>query len=286
MRALRHIIACASGVVRGGALRGHVSTSVTTASKAECVLPYRLLKSLVERPEIRCVVMDGIMLDLASCLQAQIDSLGGLTSMGIGGGELCAPHSLNINIFPRSEAPQKLSRKGSLKVEVVQSANLFFASLGQDFVWEWMEGLLEKQSVILVSAVGVSRTLESPVEGRDECGGEEYGRQRVVVLEKDVREEDEDSGVVLDTLSHSPISDILDSDLLTVRMKKGKSGRDLSIQQLHTTSSPSSSSKKSKPLDLTAVLSLVMFLLQVLPKVSFIHSGKLRKIRRRRCVMG
>lgn len=278
MRALRHILARASRVVRGGRVgggRGNLSASVAPSSKAECVLPYRLLKSLIGRPEISSVVMDSIMLDLVSCLKAQIDSLGGLTNKGKGT-EFSAPYSG----FPQSGSHKKSTKKASLKAEVVQSANLFFASLGRDFVWEWMGALLEKQGAALMSVVGASRAPELPGDGREGCGGEEDGGEREIVVEKDDREEkeDEDSNVVLETQSVSPVSDIVDSDLLAGTMKRGKGekelffGRDLSTQQLHVISSATSSSEDSKPLSLTTVLSLISFLLQVLPKVSHIHS--------------
>ena len=262
----------ASGTVvrRGGGQGRHVSASSPPLTKADCVMPYRILRALADKPEISCVIMDNIMLDLVSCLRAQINTLGGLTGVG-GKGKRTelrlsgSYSSSDVRSIPLGGIHKKSGKKVPLKAEVVQSVNLLFTSLGQDYVWEWMKGLLVKQSVTRTTSVSTLSVLKS--EG-EELGVEE-GEEREVVWEKE-----ECGSIVQDSQLLSKVSDILISDQ-TEGMEKKDSllDRDLSRRLHHNTLSTTgrtSSSKKCDGQTLTEVLSLIRFLLQILPKVSFI----------------
>ena len=130
------------------------------SSKMECILPYRILRALQERAEIGVGTMESIMFELLSCLKEQIDGLGGVYATQ---GRDAALSKSNGNV-------KKSGKKGSLKADIVQSANLLFGSLSQEFVWGWMEGVLEKCVLDMQSGAG---------EGRRGSGGEgRRGRKR------------------------------------------------------------------------------------------------------------
>ena len=205
------------------ALRGILTHAVEAAQqgsvKAECVLPYRLLRALLDKSEISSGVMDDVMLDLVMCLQAQIEALGGISSTPQGkdvGGALSKSKSSSL-VRDNASAAKKLGKKGSLKADIVQSANLLFGSLSQEFVWGWMAGML-KQYLRGDASPDRSR--------RKRGGGGEVGRDEERPVVKPVPQSPEGKG-----------KDLGDTD-------------------------------QRQSLDLRTLLSVVMFVLRVVFKVS------------------
>ena len=114
--------------------------------KVECVLPYRLLRALLDRSEVSASIMHSIMLDLVVCLRDQIEALGGVSTTPPGKGAEGSLAKLKGSMVVRdgSSSSKKPGKKGSLKAEVIQSANLLLGSLSQDFVWGWMADMLRQ----------------------------------------------------------------------------------------------------------------------------------------------
>ena len=212
-------------------------------SKLECVLPYRMLRALQERSEVGGSIMECVMLDLVKCLKAQIDSLGGMATSHSKDTALLKSKGGFINLG----SAKKSGKRGSLKAEIVQSANLLFSFLGQDAVWGWMEVMLARGVADMQAAAG---TVE---EGGKSCiheDGQGGG---------DLMAGGEDH--VKGARALSPVSDMLDSGLSGSETGIGEGEGDLGGGE------PAGSSEEKSP-GLKSMLSLFMFLMQVLPKVS------------------
>lgn len=152
-----HLFAAMRRLISQGAL------SARYGSKAAAVLPYRLLRALLERPEIGTEVVQGVLLELVLCFKGQVEGFGGTPADGVfqAGAELDPEPALlpvgtgTLQQDGAAAAPTKqFGKKGSLRAEIVQSAHLFFSSLGSTVLWEWMCGL-------------VHRKLSGTVEGDD-----------------------------------------------------------------------------------------------------------------------
>ncbi len=201
------------------------NSEVTRQNLSECLLPYRLLRTLVDRPEISESVMECTMLDLVVYYKHQVDLLGGISA---GHGREGVLTKIKESM---AEGNRKRSgKKGSLKADIIQSANLLLGSLGQDFVWKWMEGLLQRYSADMKYAMMDHAVENNKMEphGSDPAEGHR---------------------------PLSPVSDILKS-ALSVRESPLPSSVEHGVPD------------DSKSFNLTAVLKLLMFLTQVVPKVS------------------
>ncbi len=123
--------------------------AVRQSSKTDSILPYRLLRALLDKPEIGDRIAKDILLDVVVCLKNQVDALG----PGVGGGvrETGAAglskgkhfHPLALARGPSKDTSgKKVVKRATLKAEIVQSANLFFGSLRPEQLWEWMSNLI------------------------------------------------------------------------------------------------------------------------------------------------
>lgn len=211
-------------------------------SKLECILPYRMLRALQERSEVGGSIMECVMLDLVKCLKAQIDILGGMTTS----------HSKDAGMlkskggFIKDGSSKKSGKKSSLKAEIVQSANLLFSFLGQDAVWGWMEAMLARGVANMQAGAG---TMEE---------GGRSGIHENVQGDGDLAGDGENH--VEGARALSPVSDLLESSL----SGSGAGGGELE----GVAGGESSGSTEEKSPSLKSLLSLFMFLMQVLPKVS------------------
>ena len=200
-------------------------------SKMECVLPYRLLRALVDKPEIGVPVTEAIMPDLVSCLKEQIEGLGGLSTAHSHGSKE-APSSKFRGSGVSDRNTKKSGKKGSLKADIVQSANLLFTTLTQDFVWCWVATMLEK------------------------CSAEEES----VLTESTGRRAGERT-LSLEALGHStPVSEFLESGSDTRELSHGRSA------------DVEGGCDGDRPLHLNTLLAMLMFLMQVIPKVCHLCS--------------
>ena len=121
------------------ASRRVISRAVDAAklsSKSDCLSPYRLLRALLDRPEIGDCIVEDVLLEVASCLKEQVEILGGPQAKDVGRTKQSLTHALS------DELPKKLGKKASLKAEILQSANLFFNSLKPGQFWDWLSNLL------------------------------------------------------------------------------------------------------------------------------------------------
>ena len=114
-----------------------VSMASKHASKAESILPYRLLRILMDRQEVGSHIVKEILFDLVSCLKLQVENLGGLATKEPSVLKNCT-HNPEKDDLPRKPA----SKRGTLKADILQSANLFFNCLSSELLWEWMGSLL------------------------------------------------------------------------------------------------------------------------------------------------
>ena len=202
-------------------------------SKMECVLPYRLLRALLDQPEIGIAVTESIMPDLVSCLKEQIEGLGGI--------HVSHSHSSKEGSLSKIKGgdgnAKKSGKKGSLKADVIQSANLLFSTLSQDFVWCWVATMLEK----------CSADKRAPLAGSDE------GMERLSGAGSSAPPPPEDAGHL------TPITEFLKSSSDAKESSFG--GRGSSVEEWDQ-------SGGDRPLSLKALLAMLMFLMQVIPKVS------------------
>jgi len=250
----------------------------TSDAKAECVLPYRILRALHDHPEVSHLMAESVMLDLVRCFQSQLDLLGGLSSPAT-----WTTAKSESRPQPPPSGPQKKSgKRGSLKAEIVQSANLLLATLGRDFVWQWMEGLVEKQATSLPGkraesgAVGRSKEEDQLFDDEEEGsvgvgnnGSEYVGLDKIGGMTSERR---------ADVRAMSPISEMLETQLSGRKARRSKVGLESSSTHhslqdrgrtgYSTGKNHSLTRRPSGQPGLVEILSLVSLLLQVLPKVS------------------
>ena len=152
------------------------SMAAKHSSKAESVLPYRLLRILMDKQEVGEYIVREILLDVVSCLKQQVEILGGLGSKESSGSNR---HSHNPD---REDLPRKpAGKKGSLKAEILQSANLFFNCLSSELLWEWMTNLLSLSFGMKETFKDGETKPPGNVEGSSECLLREGGDYPVVV---------------------------------------------------------------------------------------------------------
>ncbi len=123
----------------------------SSAAKLDCIQPYRLLRALLERTEISEALMEGVMMDVVSCLKEQVESLGGISGQ---------TQDIGLRKTPSEDQPKKLGRRAALKLDILQSANLFFNALDPGFLWQWLSRLLE---------TGLMSTTGTEVGGGSSC---------------------------------------------------------------------------------------------------------------------
>ena len=162
-----------------------------TVSGSEAVLPYRLLRSLMDKPEVGDIIIGDILPDLCSCLKIQVESLGGvpterssLTKQSV--------HGLKSSAKEGGGGSKKSGRK-SQKMEVLQSANLFFNTLSPEQLWQWMESLLSR-------TIPGNATVQSPTGER---GSEREGEGKREISSCHSIEGTSD-GALLESLPSSP----------------------------------------------------------------------------------
>ena len=91
----------------------------------------------MDRQEVGSHVVKEILFDVVSCLKLQVEDLGGLDTKEPSVLKNCTHHPEKDDL-PRKPA----SKRGTLKADILQSANLFFNCLPSELLWEWMGGLV------------------------------------------------------------------------------------------------------------------------------------------------
>ena len=241
--------------------------------KADCVLPYRLLRALVDKPELALPILDDVMFDLICCLKQQIATLGGLGSAQTKG---VKPVKFR-GVVTADDLSRKTSKKGALKAEILQSSNLFFTSLDSEILWKWVTNLLKDTFHQL------SKTNPSD----NELSSSKSEEQTVTVV-REKEEEDENAVLQEAARSLSPASDLVKVREAQIAERKGALGQlettedsrngqavfdnhSTHSNQVHVRSSLSTVVSSSEKQSLSFVLDLVKFLMQSLPLVSAIH---------------
>ena len=226
LSALRSIIASASQATRH------------SAAVSDSVLPYRLLRSLMDKPEIGDSIVVDVLPDLSTCLKIQVDSLGGFSTEK--SSTKTSTHSSKSSL---KDGTSKKTGKKSHKLEVLQSANLFFNCLAPEQLWQWMESLLTR--AIMTGTVGEGGQLRTEGDrGSEGKEGEKRGGGPHESLYGDVGEGE--------SLLHSPISPTSPLRLIV--------GAGSSVGGWKT-------EERGVQLSCSATCKLIIFLLQVLPLV-------------------
>lgn len=233
-----------------GILEHAKEASRQSLSKPECVLPYRLLRALLDRPEISFAVIESIMPELVLCLKEQIEGLGGIPTLhhhhSHHGNKEGSSHASKPKVSLVGDGSSKKSgKRSSLRADIIQSANLLFTSLTQRFVWQWVATMLEKCSSGEHAA----------------SGGLEEGTEQIAGV-----------GSSEDMRQFTPVSELVEStsgvrdwkESLLLRSASSAGERDESIGD-------GDGGAGEKPLTLRTLLAMLMFLMQVIPKVS--HGG-------------
>lgn len=268
--------------------RGHLE-GISLAFKVDCVFPYRVLRALADRPEVSCLVLGDVMLDLVWCLKIQLEGLS-RDSGGGGGASGRTGKATDSRTQPAPGPQQKKSasgKRGSVKAEVVQSANLLFVSMNQDFVWQWMESLLEKQAAAQADSedkdevIGGAPGPPKPRKTRDSV------REEVTKTTEGLEEEDQDvrtvsvsSGMLprdelvgghhQEVRAMSPISEMLESQRTGRRTRNNKHSTRHSQTSFVATESNrkrSNFNRLFRQPGLTGVIPVISLLLEILPKV-------------------
>ena len=242
LSALRSIISSASQATR------HVAT------RSNSVLPYRLLRLLMDKPEIGDVIVSDILPDLSACLKLQVENLGGVsvdratsTKQSVPGTWASAKES------GTSSGSGKKSGKKSHKVEILQSANLFFSSLSPEQLWQWMESLLSRTITAGASdTTSDSHNVVPPSPKRDRGSGtEREGKEDTSECDAASIESVRTRHVVLDSLPSSPVYPSSPDSLGQHSGSRG-AGSGVGVQ-----------------LSCGSACKLISFLLQTLPLVTF-----------------
>ena len=110
-------------------------------AKARSTLPYRILRTLHDKPEIGSGVLNDVLVDTVTCLVRQTGSLEGVAREGGDGGGSSAvkePGSarLHLALGPKERGPRV--KRGQLKAELFFSANSLLSSLGSDALGHWL----------------------------------------------------------------------------------------------------------------------------------------------------
>ena len=235
--------------------------------KSDCILPYRILRVLVDKPEVGLPVLNDVMFDLVCCLKQQISDLGGL---GSAQGRSGKPLKARGGVVTSEDSTKKQSKKGALKAEILQSSNLFFNSLDSDVLWKWVTDLLRDTCSLMFAEI-VSEKSTSKNE------------RELVVREKDGGDEEETNITRFTNVDHheasqssSPTSELVEadkSDAVDHRQQgmEGRNGGVLVEPRSVSSQVPSSSSSvvsNAEKREFSFVIDLLKFLIQSLPLVS------------------
>ena len=214
----------------------------SAASKLDCIIPYRMMRSLMDKPEVGPSIISDVMLNLVVCLKQQLDVLGGLNTNHMNETVLMLKRSSS-----EEQPSKKLGKKGVLKIEILQSANLLFNSLDAAFLWMWMSGLL-------ASSFGAVWSQSSgSVEDREKQTAEEEGGTKSHSLTNE-----------LDQLQDRREKFHLEQTEVTDIAKNGQE----SLKSHRSMQHPLAQESHISPV---SALALIKFLLQALPLVSHIE---------------
>lgn len=235
--------------------------------KAECILPYRLLRALVDKPELGLPLLDEVMFDLVCCLKQQISDLGGLGSPSQTKG---AKLNMKLRGTTVEEALSKRpGKKGALKADILQSSSLFFNSLDSEVLFRWTTDLLRSTFSRQQAKVSENATPDPRKDGQadlKEKQEENLAEESVQIVNRE------------GSHSSSPTVELDEADKSESRQQgeegEGEERRNSQPEEQMTTSNQVSASESSvvaavdaKP-DLSYVLELIKFLIQSLPLVS------------------
>ena len=110
----------------------------------------------MDKPEIGDAILTEVLPNLCTCLKIQVENLGGVPVERSVTSKQNAPSSkTSARDTTGSSGGVKKSGKRSQKLEVLQSANLFFSCLSPEQLWQWIESLLSR--AITASAGDVVR---------------------------------------------------------------------------------------------------------------------------------
>lgn len=236
--------------------------------KVESILPYRLLRALVDKPEVGLPVLDVVMFDLVCCLRQQISDLGGLVSSQTKGTKVVKVRGAVVE-----DASKKPSKKGALKAEILQSSNLFFSSLDSEVIWKWatelLRGIFKRQQRRDVVDAAISRFEQESRQVANEREEEnvEEGKVRTRDLEDSLSSsltielDKVHEGQLTEKLVHKKLEN---SRNVEEREKEGERHAQSANQK--TTSKPTSVVDTKQ--DFSFVMELIKFLIQSLPLVS------------------
>ena len=243
--------------------------------KAECILPYRLLRALVDKPELGLPLLDEVMFDLVCYLKQQISDLGGLGSGQTKGAKLM---NMKLRGATAEEASSKKpSKKGALKAEILQSSSLFFSSLDSEVLFRWTTDLLGSTFSLQSGKISESATSD-PGNDRQPDVKEKVGES---LAEESVQMVDREKGSPHPSSPTVELDEIQLTDKLEDRQLEEEEGEEgggrrggQSAEEQRTASNQASASDPSAVTavdakqDLSFVLELIRFLIQSLPLVS------------------
>ena len=234
--------------------------------KAECILPYRLLRALVDKPELGLPVLDEVMFDLICCLKQQISDLGGLGSSGQTKGTKLTKLGGTATEEGLSKKP---SKKGALKAEILQSSSLFFSSLDSEVLFRWTADLL-RSTFSQKQGRGSENATSDPGKDRQEKPEESLAEESVETVNID-REGSHSSSPTAE-LEEAQLGDKSEGRQQEEREEGERRSGQPDDQKTTSNQAPASESSvitvADTRQDLSFVLELIKFLIQSLALVS------------------
>ena len=117
---------------------GKIDNSQSTSKKSDKLKPFRILISLLDKPEIGSAVLEDVLMEVLRALHHECNTTNGKTNI-------------------------EKEQKKQLKEELIKTANLLFNAFEPYFIWEYLEKALKNSFIINMS------NLQTSADKMDKC---------------------------------------------------------------------------------------------------------------------
>ena len=106
--------------------------------------PFRILISLLDKPEIGSVILEDVLIEIFRCMYRECMSLTG-DSPDLSGSSTSLNNTLGSNSRGNKKRDAKVKRdEKSISSEIVKTANLLFGVFEPYFIWDFLARVFEK----------------------------------------------------------------------------------------------------------------------------------------------
>lgn len=121
--------------------------------KSSILKPFRILMSLLDKPEIGPVILENVLLSVLRCLYRECKHLDNLQSSSVET-KSCSESRHTLNKRNKSE-----SEKASLtRAELIKTSNLLFSTFEPYFIWDYLARMFESSCQAVHSGKKLERT--------------------------------------------------------------------------------------------------------------------------------